>query len=58
LAAGELAIGGYLFGHAQMVPQVVDKIKHMFEFSLHLSVARGIFLLSNRCSKTFPKVVR
>jgi hypothetical protein len=58
LTAGELAIWGCLFGHTQMVPQVVEKIKHMFEFSLHLSVVGGIFLLSNRCSKTFPKVVR
>jgi len=40
-----------------MVPQVVDKIKHLFEFVLHLSVVGGIFLLSNKCSKTFPKVV-
>jgi hypothetical protein len=40
-----------------MVPQVVDKIKHLFEFALHLSVVGGIFLLSNKCSKTFPKVV-
>jgi LysM domain len=40
-----------------MVPQSVDKIKHLFEFILHLSVAGGIFLLSNKCSKTFPKVV-
>jgi LysM repeat protein len=40
-----------------MVPQVVDKIKHLFEFILHLSVAGSIFLLSNKCSKTFPKVV-
>jgi LysM repeat protein len=40
-----------------MVPQTVDKIKHLFEFVLHLSVAGSIFLLSNKCSKTFPKVV-
>jgi hypothetical protein len=40
-----------------MVPQSVDKIKHLFEFILHLSVAGGIVLLSNKCSKTFPKVV-
>jgi hypothetical protein len=41
-----------------MVPQIVDKIKHLFEFLLHLSGVGGIVLLSNRCSKTFPKVVR
>jgi hypothetical protein len=58
LAARELAVWGYLFGHTQMVPQIVDKIKHMFEFVLHLSGVGGIVLLSNRCSKTFPKVVR
>jgi LysM repeat protein len=40
-----------------MVPQPVEKIKHMFEYLLHLSVVGSIFLLSNKCSKTFPKVV-
>jgi LysM repeat protein len=40
-----------------MVPQIVDKIKHLFEFILHLSGVGGIVLLSNKCSKTFPKVV-
>ena len=56
LAVSELAVGGGFLCHTQMVPQSVDKIKHMFEFILHLSVLGGIFLLSNKCSKTFPKV--
>jgi LysM repeat protein len=40
-----------------MVPHPVEKIKHLFEKMLHLSVVGYIFLLSNKCSKTFPKVV-
>jgi hypothetical protein len=39
-----------------MVPHPVEKIKHMFEKMLHLSVVEGIVLLSNKRSKTFPKV--
>jgi hypothetical protein len=35
----------------------VEKIKHLFEKILHLSGVGGIVLLSNKCSKTFPKVV-
>jgi LysM repeat protein len=40
-----------------MVPHPVEKIKHLFEYLLHLSVVEGMFIPSNRCSKTFPKVV-
>jgi hypothetical protein len=56
LAGCELASGGCLFAHAQMIPQVGDKFKHMFENMLQMSVGGGIVFLSNKCSKTFPKV--
>jgi hypothetical protein len=39
-----------------MIPQVGDKFKHMFENILQMSVGGGIVFLSNKCSKTFPKV--
>ena len=39
-----------------MIPQVGDKFKQMFEKILQMSVGGYMVFLSNKCSKTFPKV--
>jgi hypothetical protein len=40
-----------------MIPQVGDKFKQMFENNLRVSVGGCMVFLSNKCSKTFPKVL-
>jgi hypothetical protein len=40
-----------------MIPQSGDKFKQMFEKNLPMSVAGYMVFLSNKCSKTFPKVL-
>ena len=67
LAGGQLRLGcrglryrglrGGVLGHTQIVPQVGDKFKQMFELFLQMSVGGYMVFLSNKCSKTFPKVL-
>lgn len=55
LAVSELAVGGGFLCHTQMVPQSVDKIKHMFEFHWTF-VGAGVYLsLIEQMFETFPK---
>jgi hypothetical protein len=56
LAGGQLRLGGWVLGHTQIIPQVGDKFKQMFELFLQMSVGGCMVFLSNKCSKTFPKV--
>jgi hypothetical protein len=56
LAGGQLRLRCGVLGHTQILPQVGDKFKQMFEKMLQMSVGRYMVFLSNKCSKTFPKV--
>jgi tRNA A37 methylthiotransferase MiaB len=40
-----------------MIPHVGDKFKQLFEINLRVSVGGCMVFLSNKCSKTFPKVL-